>query len=180
MYNTLFILAVYFLIASPAISQPVLTPSLTDTLALSEVEEREQITYKKENNKPATAVIIDRYKSGSIKMRRVVVNGKAHGIWLEWYESGISKYIGEWKQGEGDGIWMYFHENGQLRSREEVREDLWHGISESWYNNGKKNMEGFLFEGLKHGAWFYWDKTGKFLKVEHYIHGNLIKTVTEL
>lgn len=177
MNRTLLLLFPILLLTNILSAQSVLTPALTDTLQLSEIEERNQLTFLKGSETPATAVIVDYYDSGQLKLRRSVVDGKAEGLWMEWYETGIPRFIGEWQQGKGHGQWMYFHENGQLRARETVDQDIWHGISESWYANGQKRAEGHHQQGQKHGTWNYWNEDGSHQQTEQYTNGTVISTI---
>lgn len=176
MLRRLLLFALLFCINTTLKAQSVITPALSDTLLLSEVEERNQLTYLKDLDSTATAVIVDYYDSGQLKLRRSVVDGMAEGLWMEWYETGIPRFIAEWQLGRGHGQWMYFHENGQLRARETVEDDIWHGISESWYANGQKRSEGHHRQGQKHGTWNYWNKDGSHQKTEQYTNGTLIST----
>lgn len=125
MYSRFILIALLLILAGKAYAQSVITPALTDTLQISEVDEHEQLTYLKDSGTPLTAVVVDCYASGQLKLRRSVVAGKAEGVWIEWYENGIPRYIAEWRNGKGDGLWLYFHENGQLRTRETVQDNIW-------------------------------------------------------
>ena len=157
-------------------AQPVSTPALTDTLMLSELEERDQVLYRKGSDEAPSAVVIDYYESGARKQIRHIVNGKAEGVWIEWYENGRTRFLADWKEGKGDGVWLYFHENGLISSREQVRQDVWHGFSESWYANGRKQAQGTHRNNARHGTWWFWNEDGSVDRVEEYRNGALLKT----
>lgn len=177
MYRGLLLLFSFIFSTAFVSAQSVLTPALSDTLQLSQIQEHNQLIYIKGSETLMTAIIEDYYESGQIKLRRSVVEGKAVGLWMEWYESGIPRFLAEWDNGKGHGLWVYFHENGQLRARETVVQDIWHGISEFWYANGLKRSEGYHRQGQKHGAWNYWNEDGVYLKTEKYINGTLISSI---
>ena len=168
MYKILLISFIALFAVSAASAQSVLTPALSDTLNSDDVEERNQVVYLKETDKPATAVIEKFYQSGQIQSRRSVVNGKAEGVWIEWYESGIPRYLAEWKQGMGHGQWIYFHENGEIRERSHVEQDLWQGITEGWHPNGVKAFEGMHVQNERIGKWTWWDEQGAITESKTY------------
>jgi len=151
-----------------AVGQSVITPALTDTLMLSEVENRDQVFYLNESDEPVTAVVVDYFESGQIKSRKTVIAGKAEGLWVEWYESGIPKYLAEWTQGMGHGQWVYFYENGEIRERSHVEQDLWQGIAEGWHSNGVKAFEGMYIENERIGRWTWWDDQGAITESKTY------------
>lgn len=127
-----------------ALGLSVITPALTDTLMLSEVENRDQVFYLKNSDKPVTALIVDRY------------------------ETGISRYMEEWTQGMGHGQWVHFYENGEIRERSNVELDVWHGIAEGWHSNGVDAFEGMFVENERIGRWTWWDEQGAITESKTY------------
>lgn len=155
------LITVFICLANTSIiAQSVITPALSDTVLLSDTREADLKTFKKGSDEPLTATVVEYHINGRLKLRKSVVNGKSHGLWMEWYESGIPRYIGEWKEGLGHGTWIYFHENGEISERAEVEDDIWQGVAEGWHKNGQKAFEGFYVNYNKEGRWTYWKEDG--------------------
>ncbi|GLQ21066.1 toxin-antitoxin system YwqK family antitoxin [Algimonas porphyrae] len=101
------------------------------------------------DGKLATGLFEDRFETGSIRVRRFVKDGKAHGVWLEYDPDGQLRFYSEWRNGLGHGLWIYFHDNGWIRERSTVLNDRWHGVSEGWDPDGRKRFEAIYIDGEK-------------------------------
>lgn len=152
-----------------------LTPALSDTTLVADVEKVDGFVVRRSTGERFTGTIVDFFPSGAKRMRRSVADGQAEGFWIEWYESGVPRYMGSWAAGRGEGVWFYFHENGEVRVRTTVVDDVFTGPEESWYANGRKAYEGINLNNNQDGVWRYWNEDGTLDRTERYEDGELVE-----
>ena len=81
------------------------------------------------------------------------VDGKQHGVCLQYYNSGKLCAKSHWKQGKSHGDWT------------------------AWYEDGTKASEEHHVLGQIHGTRTFWGKDGSVVVVEEWDHGKRLKQV---
>ncbi len=120
-----------------------------------------------------SGVISEQYANGSPSLWKILKNGKADGLWLEWYPDGMLRYKAYWKNGLGNGKWEYFFPNGRLRSESFYIDDIAQGIYRSYFENGQLQTDVTYLNGKKEGVELLYDANGLLLKRNFYENGQL-------
>ena len=89
-----------------------LTSSVSWSLKLYELVERDGIYYKKFSDIPFTGKIESR-KIGTGNYK----NGKRDGSWIGYYDNGQLMYKGNWKNGKREGSWISYWNSGKLKDK---------------------------------------------------------------
>ena len=101
----------------------------------TELIERDEVWYTKDNDKP--------------------YSGKVFSL----YEGGEKDEEGTFKDGKQDGKWTNWHENGQKKEEGIYKDGVQHGLFTGWYENGQKEEERTYKDGEKISA-KCWDWNG--------------------
>ena len=113
------------------------------------------------------------YENGK---KKSVYNYDYRGVpnnWTEYYENGgINKEL-YYKEGIIDGIIYMYYENGKIMAKGDLKKGT--GLLTFFYENGKKQQEGNLINEEKSGDWIFYNEKGRFVKVEEYNNGDLVK-----
>jgi antitoxin component YwqK of YwqJK toxin-antitoxin module len=113
------------------------------------------------------------FENGQIKSKGNYRDEKNVGNWTFYYENGqINKEL-YYKEGIIDGIVYMYYKNGKIMAKGDLKEGS--GLLTFFYENGKKQKEGSLINEEKHGDWILYDEEGRFVKVEEYKNGDLVK-----
>jgi hypothetical protein len=72
---------------------------------------------------PFTGTTTDHYKSGALKARYGIREGKYHGLVEEWYENGQQKTKTSYDQGRHEGDNFYWNEDGSLQAHKVWKND---------------------------------------------------------
>ena len=151
---------------------------------IESLQERNNLYYEVNSDKPFSGSILSKYESGQKKIKGYLKDGVRVGQFKEWYDNGQLKsevFINEYgrpeglvsnyfkngqkmlemsyKDGEQVGSEIMWYESGQKQFERYFRDGKLHGISTSWFENGQKNSEGKIF-GKKDGEWNYWSPSG--------------------
>ena len=89
-----------------------LTSSVSWSLKLYELVERDGIYYKKFSDIPFTGKIESR-KIGTGNYK----NGKRDGSWIGYYDNGQLMYKGNWKNGKREDAWVSYWNSGKLKNK---------------------------------------------------------------
>jgi len=89
-----------------------LTSSVSWSVKLYELVERDGIYYKKFSDIPFTGKIESR-KIGTGNYK----NGKREGSWIGYYDNGQLMYKGNWKNGKREGSWVSYWNSGKLKDK---------------------------------------------------------------
>ena len=89
-----------------------LTSSVSWSLKLYELVERDGIYYKKFSDIPFTGKIESR-KIGTGNYK----NGKREGFWIGYYDNGQLMYKGNWKNGKREDAWVSYWNSGKLKNK---------------------------------------------------------------
>ena len=73
--------------------------------------------------KPFTGTTTDHYKSGALKCRYGIRNGRYHGLVEEWYENGNPKTRTAYEDGRHEGDNFYWNPDGSLQSHKNWKND---------------------------------------------------------
>ncbi|MFC1745949.1 peptidoglycan-binding protein [Candidatus Riflebacteria bacterium] len=105
-----------------------------------------EITYLKKEKKPYSGILLEKYKTGEIKLKQRYKKGKKIGDWRTWYK------------------------NGRL-AKEETHENGWpHGVSRTWDKNGQLRVKANYRKGRLHGVYRKWDGNGQLVLEEAYVN----------
>ena len=122
-------------------------PINTETL-----DERDDVSYTKDTNKPYTGAVFSLYKSGEKSFEAHLKDGKWDGKLTGYYENGQIYEEGNYKDGKIiDGKVTFYYQNGQIKE------------------------EGNYKDGEKDGKWTIYYGNGSIDKVEEYKDGELIE-----
>jgi len=92
---------------------------------------------------------IQKFPSGAIQIKGLMLNNKREGLWTAYYENGV-------KQSEST------YQSGVL-----------HGRTASFYTNGQVRYIGYFLGGKKDGKWQFYLEDGELDKNELFVKGNL-------
>jgi antitoxin component YwqK of YwqJK toxin-antitoxin module len=124
---------------------------------IESLQERNNLYYKVNSDKPFSGSILTKYESGQKKTKGYLKEGKWEGLYTEWYKNGQMRYEGTYKNGKEDGLCTGWYENGKKKSKGTFKDG--DGLEIWWYENGQKQVEGTYKDGeLKSGK--YWNEDG--------------------
>jgi len=173
------IILLLFFNFSAALSQPPLSPNMTN----SEGEREGQWTILfDENFKPlddpsrAAYYRLINYRSGKPvgEVRDYYVTGEIQwvgallsdspdvtgdGLSTYYYKNGKKRAEGKFKNGKMNGFWKEWDEDGS-RSEGEYFDGKEEGSWTFWHNNGSKSREGRFQNGKRNGFWKEWYEYG--------------------
>jgi len=121
-----------------------------------------------------TGIISEQYANGSPALWKMMVNGKADGLWMEWYPNGNLRYRALWKEDKGHGKWEYFYPNGRLRSESFYINDIAQGIYKTYHENGQLEYDIVYMNGRKNGVEYGYDKTGSLVSRKRYENDTIV------
>jgi len=87
------------------------------------LQERNNLYYKVNSDKPFSGSILSKYESGQKNIEGFLRNGKPDGLQTIWYENGHKESEETWKEGKENGLWIYWKENGK-----KSYEETWTGL----------------------------------------------------
>ncbi len=138
------------------------------------------------------------HKSGALRFKYPIRNGKLDGLGKTWHESGALEYQEEYVRGLRNGVKHQWYRNGKLKLEKHYLYGLLHGLNKEWHvnDNFKKQfscvrgrlegesrqwyLDGRLAcyekyaNGVKHGYQKYWDQSSKLISEAVYTKGVLI------
>ncbi len=109
----------------------------------SNLENRNDVVFAKDKNKPYTGIYTDFYQNGHKKSDVTYKHGNKNGLTTIWYENGQKKAEGSFKNGFQDGVSTAWYDNGQKKGEFHVLKGKLHGLGITWDENGQKQGESF-------------------------------------
>ena len=156
---------------------------------LDSLQERNNIYYEVNSDKPFSGLIINKYESGQKKSKGFLTNGKEDGFWTYWYKDQPINYLrlymdnimdnlpyifyDSWENygqkskevdyldGVLDKLSTEWYENGLVKSKRSWKDGEKQGLYTSWYDNGQKKEEGTYKDGEKDGLSTSWYDNGQ-------------------
>ena len=98
------------------------SPSLSETVSMDDLVERNDLYYKKFTDVPFTGEIS--LKVTGEKISGKIQNGKKDGRWVLYYNSGQLNSDGNYKDGMKDGKSTEWYSNGQIKSEENYKDGM--------------------------------------------------------
>ena len=102
-------------------------PAPTETKAEAPVVPFRQLGWDNERftweGKPFTGTTEDHYKSGKLKARYGIREGRYHGLVEEWYENGQQKTRTAYQDGRHEGDNFYWNADGSLQVHKVWKDD---------------------------------------------------------
>ena len=114
------------------------------------MQERGDLVYTVNQEKPFTGVVVKRYENGQKDWEQRYKGGVKSGRWIEWYDNGQMYSEGSYKDGLKVGKWT------------------------KWYENGQKGVEANYIDGKLHGQWTSWSHDGQLWKEKTYEYDHVI------
>ncbi len=74
--------------------------------------------------RPFTGITTDHYKSGQLKARYQIKDGRYHGLVEEWYENGRQKTKTSYEEGKHQGDNFYWNPDGTLQVHKIWKDDV--------------------------------------------------------
>ncbi|MFO7864225.1 MAG: hypothetical protein R6U85_09520 [Salinivirgaceae bacterium] len=115
------------------------------------------------------------YPDSTISAKGVLVDGKPHGLWLNYYSNGNLQSEGKRTHGLLDSTWTFYFETGQIKETIQYRNGIKNG-----YNFKYRIEDGHHFlsekilyiENKRQGKYFEYHTDGNIRKVITYKNGN--------
>ena len=93
-----------------------------EPINIETLDERDEVGYTKDTNKPYTGAVFDLHKSGEKRQEFYLKDGKADGKWKKYYRNGQIMGEGNWKDGIQDGKWTDYNKDGSIARVEEYKD----------------------------------------------------------
>ena len=85
-----------------------------EPINLEALNERDDVYYTKDTNKPYTGAVFGLYESGEKLGEGYLKDGNPNGKWTEYYENGQIKKEQNYKDGKKDGKGATYNEDGSI------------------------------------------------------------------
>ena len=96
------------------------------------------MAFFKNDMKPVTDVVRDRYEDGQLKYERNYKDGELDGLWRGWYENGQLKFEYNFKDDKRDGLSKGWYENGQFKDEANWKDGKLISYEKCYDENGNK------------------------------------------
>lgn len=106
-------------------------------MSSDKLEERSDVMYVIDEDKPYSGKSFTKYDSGEKGMAGNYQNGLKDGDWIWWYKNGIRKKFVQYAAGAKNGQTVYWYKNGQKKS-EMIFENDQNIKQMCWDENGKR------------------------------------------
>ena len=93
--------------------------------------------YRKGESAPFTGALVERYPSGILKSRSLLLGGLLDGISEGWHTNGQIQVREYFKRGVSHGLRTKWYEQGALMSETMIRDGEHHGTFRRWHENGQ-------------------------------------------
>jgi len=152
-------------------SLPFLLFAQTNTLSMSEVEGRQEVSmndvtgknadgvyryYEKGATEAFTGILYSNHPNGQVDSWQQFINGVGEGEWINYYDNGNYREIGNYDNNKVTGPIKKYYRNGILKAE---------GNYKDWR--------------IRVGEWKYYDEQGKLTKTESYGDKGSIMEVNE-
>ena len=128
---------------------------------IESLQERNNLYYKVNSDKPFSGSILTKYESGQKKTKGYLKEGKWEGLYTEWYKNDQMSLEGTLKEGKPDGLSTSWYENGQRKGETTFKDGIEDGLSTKWYENGQKKTGGTIKNGKQDGHITDWYENGQ-------------------
>lgn len=98
---------------------------------------REGRLYRTNDAGPFTGALIERFPSGVLKSRSLLVRGVLEGLSEGWYTNGQVQVREHFKAGISNGSRTKWYEKGAIESETMILEGKHHGTFRRWHENGQ-------------------------------------------
>jgi antitoxin component YwqK of YwqJK toxin-antitoxin module len=88
------------------------------------------------------------------------LDGKQHGLWIEYYRSGAKRSEGHYDHGQENGLWTWWDEKGQPFRTVTFDHGVEDGPASQWHTAEVKATERHLSNGVEDGAYREWFSPG--------------------
>lgn len=146
-----------------------------EIIDFSQLQCRNDIYYKVNDDKPFTGQAEEYYKNGQKKLVQNYEKGKLEGEILEWYKNGQKQSEVEFINGNGKKTTWY--DSGEIKGELNYKEGKVVGKFISWYKSGKIKQEVNYKDGKRNGKCIEWDENGKIISELNYKEGKLSELV---
>ncbi|MGL5124596.1 MAG: toxin-antitoxin system YwqK family antitoxin [Fusobacteriaceae bacterium] len=137
----------------------------------SQLQERNGVYYKINEEKGFTGIVAEKYENGQIEMEYNYKNGKEDGPYKFYYSNGQLKVEGNYKNGQRDGLFKSYYENGQVKEEENLKNGQQDGPSKTYYENGQVEDEKNYKNGELDGPRKSYTESGQLEYEENYKNG---------
>ena len=110
---------------------------------------------------PFSGNLIERYADSRVKARTDYVNGKRHGIFMQWYPDGIVKEVRYYTGGAKVAVHTGWWPDGEIKFSYAFKDGQYHGDLREWYNGGQPSKAFYYQDGRETGAQKAWRENGK-------------------
>ncbi|MGL5124595.1 MAG: toxin-antitoxin system YwqK family antitoxin [Fusobacteriaceae bacterium] len=138
-----------------------------------QLQERNGIYYKINEEKGFTGTGIFKDENGQLKVEYNYKNGQLDGTYKSYYENGQLKVEGNLKNGLQDGLVKRYYENGQLRHEENYKNGEFEGPYKDYYENGQLRSKGNYKNGKLEGLFKIYYDNGQLEQEYNYKDGKL-------
>ena len=108
-----------------------------EPINLEALNERDDVYYTKDTNKPYTGAVFTLYPSGEKNADAYIKDGKIDGKVTVYKKSGQIEKEGNFKDGERDGKWTGYYENGQIKKETYYKDGKEDGKRTRYWSNGQ-------------------------------------------
>jgi hypothetical protein len=116
------------------------------------------------------------YRSGQLRERVPIRNGRRHGVIRTWHNNGALATEEHYRCGFLHGLCRQWDEHGKLLG--EYKMDRGTGIQRSWYDNGQLQSEVSTVAGEFCGRNRLWLRDGTLLSERFYLFGRVVGAET--
>ena len=85
-----------------------------EPINIETLDERDEVGYTKDTNKPYTGAVFELYSSGEKEMGAYLKDGKVDGKVTGYYRNGQIEHEQNYKDGEKDGKATWYNEDGSI------------------------------------------------------------------
>ena len=126
------------------------------------LNERNDVYFTKDTNKPYTGEVFDLNVDGNIHGEGKLKEGKRVGTWIYHWTNGNKGDEKNFKNGELDGLWTEWYENGQIKGKYNYKNGGKDGLHTEWYENGQgKKYERTYKDGERNGKYTEYYENGQ-------------------
>ncbi len=104
--------------------------------------------------------------------------GRKHGAAIYLYDSKQKQAAGRYVNGRKHGLWIQWYRTGRVWTRQTFRRGIRHGPSWHYYPSGMMAWSGRFKNGFADGRWQFWDRHGRTTASGTYRQGRQVGTWT--
>ncbi|MGL5126337.1 MAG: toxin-antitoxin system YwqK family antitoxin [Fusobacteriaceae bacterium] len=138
-----------------------------------QLQERNGIYYKVNEEKGFTGTSIAKYLNGQLAFEETFKNGKLNGIHKQYYENGQLQQEANYKNGQSDGPYKLYYLNGELKENGNYKDGKLDGPNKIYYKDGELEREVNYKNGLPDGPYKSYLVHGPLERELNYKNGQL-------